>query len=73
LDIPLEGRLMAIADVYDALISVRPYKKVFSHEEAHKIIEDGAGKHFDPVLVDVYRAVADEFARIVQESGAGSL
>jgi putative two-component system response regulator len=73
LDIPLEGRLMAIADVYDALISVRPYKKAYNHEEAHKIIENGAGKHFDPVLVDVYRAVADEFARIVQESGAGSI
>jgi putative two-component system response regulator len=65
-DIPLEGRLMAIVDVYDALISVRPYKKAFSHEEANKIIEDGAGTHFDPTLVDVYRSVADEFSRIAR-------
>jgi len=70
-NIPLEGRLMAIADVYDALISVRPYKKAFTHEEACKIIEDGAGTFFDPALVDVFRKVKDEFARIVRERGAG--
>jgi putative two-component system response regulator len=68
-NIPLEGRLMAIADVYDALISVRSYKEAFSHEESCKIIEDGAGSHFDPVLVGVFRAVKDEFARIVRETG----
>jgi len=56
-DIPLEGRLMALADVYDALVSVRPYKKAFTSEEACKIIEDGAGSHFDPVLIDVFRKV----------------
>jgi len=67
-DIPLEGRLMAIADVYDALISVRPYKEAFSHEKASRIIEDGAGTHFDPILVDVYRGVESEFARIVEEA-----
>ena len=61
-NIPLEGRLMAIADVYDALISERPYKKAFSGEEARKIIEDGAGSHFDPALVDVFRKVAHKFA-----------
>ena len=60
-DIPLEGRLMAVADVYDALISERPYKKPFSHEEARKIIEEGAGTHFDPVLIEAFRDVADEF------------
>jgi putative two-component system response regulator len=68
--IPLDGRLMAIADVYDALISERPYKKPFTHEEAKRIIEDGAGKHFDPVLVDVFEGVADEFHRIAQEVNA---
>jgi len=67
LDIPLEGRLMAIADVYDALISERPYKKAFTHEEACKVIEEGSGTHFDPALVDAFRGVADEFARIAQE------
>ncbi|GHU30353.1 two-component system response regulator [Betaproteobacteria bacterium] len=66
-DIPLEGRLMAIADVYDALISVRPYKKVFSTQEAMQIIEDGRGTHFDPVLVDVFSKVADRFAAVARE------
>jgi len=67
-NIPLEGRLMAIVDVYDALISERPYKKAFTHEEANKIIEEGAGLHFDPILVDVFRSVEDEFARIAQSA-----
>jgi putative two-component system response regulator len=66
-DIPLEGRLMAVADVYDALISVRSYKKAFTSEEANKMIEDGAGTHFDPVLIEVFRKVASEFARAARE------
>jgi len=70
MDIPLEGRLMAIADVYDALISERPYKKAMPHDEAMKIITDGAGKSFDPVLVDIFRKVKDEFACVAQEHGA---
>ena len=69
-NIPLEGRLMAIADVYDALISIRPYKKSLSHEEACKIIENGAETHFDPVLVDVFRNIKDEFDKIAQKIGA---
>ncbi|MCL2704865.1 MAG: response regulator [Spirochaetaceae bacterium] len=67
LNIPIEGRLMAIADVYDALISERPYKKALSHEEASKIIEDGAGSHFDAVLVDVFKKIKDKFKKISQE------
>ena len=63
-DIPLEGRLMAIADVYDALISKRSYKNAFTHEEACVIIEDGAGKHFDPTLVNVFKIVKDRFEQI---------
>ena len=63
-DIPLEGRLMAIADVYDALISIRPYKDAFSHEDACRIIIEGSGKHFDPALVEVFTRVQDEFCRI---------
>ena len=59
--IPLEGRLMAIADVYDALISERPYKRAFSHEEACQIIERDSGTHFDPVLVDAFRRTKDRF------------
>ena len=67
-NIPLEGRLMAIADVYDALISERPYKKAFTHEEASQIIEEGAGTHFDPVLVNAFRRVKDEFIRVVEDN-----
>jgi len=67
-NIPLEGRLMAIADVYDALISERPYKKAFSHEEACGIIEDGAGSHFDPVLVEVFITVSARIKHIAQET-----
>jgi len=65
--IPLEGRLMAIADVYDALITSRPYKKAFTHEEAKKIITEGSGTHFDPALVEIFKTVEGEFIKIVQE------
>jgi putative two-component system response regulator len=65
-EIPLEGRIMAIADVYDALISLRPYKKPLLPEEAEKIIEDGRGTHFDPVLVDVFHMVKKDFAEIAK-------
>ncbi|MDR0495489.1 MAG: HD domain-containing protein [Treponema sp.] len=55
--IPLLGRIMAIADVYDALVSVRPYKKALTHEEAVNIIVDGREKHFDPALVEIFTSV----------------
>jgi putative two-component system response regulator len=60
---------MSVADVYDALISERPYKQAYSHEEACKIIEDGAGSHFDPVLVDVFKNVKDRIEAIARETG----
>ena len=63
-NIPLEGRLMAIADVYDALISERSYKKKFSHQEACQIIEGGAGTHFDPILVEIFKKAEDKFEQI---------
>jgi len=66
-NIPLEGRLMAIADVYDALVTDRPYKKMLTHAEASDIIKNGAGKHFDPVLADVFLKVEGEFKRISEE------
>ncbi len=59
-DIPLPARLMAVADVYDALISRRVYKPPFSHEEACRIIRDGWGTHFDPDVVDAFLEIADE-------------
>ena len=53
-DIPLEARVMALADVYDALISERVYKKAFSVEKAREIILDGSGTQFDPCLVPLF-------------------
>jgi putative two-component system response regulator len=53
-DIPLLGRVMAIADVYDALTSVRPYKNALSHEESVRIITEGSGTQFDPALVELF-------------------
>ena len=54
-EIPLIGRLMAIADVYDALVAERPYKSAFSHDTAVDIILQEAGKHFDPLLIEVFK------------------
>ena len=61
--IPLLGRIMAIADVYDALVSERPYKAPMSHQEAVNIIVSGSGKQFDPILVEVFKRVAGKFHR----------
>ena len=63
-NIPLAGRIMAIIDVYDALISERPYKKPFSHDEAIRIIKDGNASHFDPYLVEVFISISDELIAI---------
>jgi putative two-component system response regulator len=62
--IPLSARLMAIADVYDALISRRVYKPAFPHEKAVEIIREGRDKHFDPDMTDAFLEVADEFKEI---------
>jgi HD-GYP domain-containing protein (c-di-GMP phosphodiesterase class II) len=61
LEIPLEGRLMAIVDVYDALTNDRPYKKAYSHEESVKIIKKGMGTHFDPLIAEVFLAHEPDF------------
>jgi len=66
-DIPIQGRIMAFADVYDALVSERPYKKAFTHEEATKIIEEGAGTQFDPHLTRIFISVEDDFRKVGQE------
>jgi len=60
-NIPLVGRIMAIADVYDALLSERPYKKAFTHEQAADIISKDSGTHFDPKIADAFLNVADDF------------
>jgi putative two-component system response regulator len=64
--IPLSARLMALADVYDALISRRIYKQAMSQEDAVAIIEEGRGRHFDPDVVEAFRAVAGEFRAIAE-------
>jgi response regulator RpfG family c-di-GMP phosphodiesterase len=52
-DIPLEARIMALADVYDALLTVRPYKPAFSYKETFKIVKENAGSQFDPFMTEV--------------------
>ena len=65
--IPMSGRLMAVADVYDALISKRVYKPAFPHEKAIGIILDGKGSHFDPDVVEALQAVEEEFINIARD------
>jgi response regulator RpfG family c-di-GMP phosphodiesterase len=60
-EIPISARLMAVADVYDALTTRRVYKDAIPHEAAVRIIIEGAGKHFDPDVVGAFAAIADEF------------
>ena len=58
--IPLQGRIMAVVDVYDALVSARPYKEPFPKTEAIQIIMDSAGSQFDPYIADVFFEVRDQ-------------
>ena len=60
-EIPISARIMAVADVYDALTTKRPYKKAFEHEVAFKIIMDGKGKIFDPNIIDVFEKIHYKF------------
>jgi putative two-component system response regulator len=80
--IPMAARLMAVADVYDALISKRVYKPAFTHETAMEMIRQVSGEHFDPDVVDAmlaaeeeFRAIAERYADNVQdaEQGVGTL
>jgi putative two-component system response regulator len=63
-EIPLQGRIMAIVDVYDALVSERPYKKAFTDEEAVKIIMDKSGAYYDPKITEVFYKVRDIFKTV---------
>ena len=65
-EIPLSARIMALADVYDALISKRVYKDGFTHEKAKEIICEGSGSHFDPKIVKAFLDIEDEFLAIKQ-------
>ena len=66
-EIPVSGMLMALADVYDALISKRVYKDAYSHEKAVEIISRGRGTHFCPEVLDVFLEQQEEFRSIAQE------
>ena len=65
--IPLSARLMAVADVYDALICTRPYRPAFTHETAVELIRQGSGEHFDPDVVDAMLAVEEKFKAIAAQ------
>jgi len=67
--IPISARLMALADVYDAVISRRVYKDGIPHDKAVDIIIDGRGSHFDPDVVDAFVEIADEFRHIALRFG----
>lgn len=62
--IPLSARIMAVADVFDALVSERPYKNAFSVEEAFAIIESEAGNHFDPFIVQAFLNIREEITKL---------
>lgn len=66
-EIPVSARLMAIADVYDALISKRCYKNAMTHEQALEIMREGKGQHFDPVMLDVFLENSDTFLAIANK------
>lgn len=70
-DIPLSARLMALADVYDALVSRRVYKPPMTHAAASEIILKGRGAHFDPRIVDAFCAVEGEFRAIAEQYADG--
>lgn len=65
--IPLSARIMAVADVYDALISARTYKPAFPHEKSISIIKEERGTHLDPTIVDIFLADSEEFRKIAVE------
>jgi putative two-component system response regulator len=64
-DIPLHGRIMAVADAYDAIVSERPYKPAFSPEEAERLIMADAGKHFDPDIAGVFYDAREKFKAVL--------
>ena len=65
--IALSARLVAVADVYDALVSKRVYKSGMTHQEAGDIIREGAGRHFDPRVVEAFNATEDQFRKVAVE------
>lgn len=66
-DIPIEGRMTAVADVYDALSTKRPYKAAFPREKCFEIMSEGRGTHFDPAILDAFFRRSDEIIRVQME------
>jgi putative two-component system response regulator len=66
-DIPISARLMALADVYDALISKRVYKAAMTHEQAVAILAKGRGAHFDPDMLDAFLQCHEDFREIARQ------
>lgn len=70
-EIPLAARIVALADVYDALVSKRKYKQAYTHDVAKAIIENERGRHFDPRVVDAFLICDREFAKILERFSEG--
>ncbi|MGE5698675.1 MAG: CHASE2 domain-containing protein [Deltaproteobacteria bacterium] len=68
-EIPIPGRLMSVADAYDAIISARGYKPAMPHEEAVRILRDESGTHFDPDVVDAFLDTQEEFRQVADRFG----
>ena len=64
--IPLSARIVAVADVYDALSSHRPYRSALEHEQACALVLTGSGSHFDPRVTEVFGEIKDEFRAICE-------
>jgi putative two-component system response regulator len=67
-DIPLSARITAVADVFDALTSERPYKKAFPVSDALHILYETAGKHFDPYLIEIVKRHEQDFAAVIENN-----
>ena len=67
-DIPLSARIMAVADVFDALVSKRSYKDGFTFEKAMSIIQEGSGTHFDPNVAGAFQRASDKVRKVMNSS-----
>jgi response regulator RpfG family c-di-GMP phosphodiesterase len=70
-EIPLSARIVAVADVFDALTSKRVYKEAYSLDRAFEMIQEGRGKHFDPVIVDVFMEHREDIEKMYRKSKVG--
>ncbi|MDR2759889.1 MAG: two-component system response regulator, partial [Spirochaetaceae bacterium] len=70
-EIPLCGRIMAVADVYDALVADRVYRRGMNHTEAYRIIIDGKNKNFDGRVIDAFEAVHEKLIAAVRMDSTG--